>query len=112
MATLQQIIAALPVGKANAIKVPDFERRIGNQARGTNNDQTRGEVTNAILSYEIPIGSNPRRGYWLIDSDTEYQEVVDGLDAMIRAYQAKRVAMTNGWTRRRQSKTTATPWPK
>jgi len=112
MATLQQIITALPVGKANALKVPDFERIIGNQASGTNNDQTRREVADAILSNEIPIASNPQRGYWLIDSDAECQEVVDRMDAMIRAYQTKRAAIISGWARRKQSKATGTPWPK
>ena len=62
MATLQQIIAALPIGKANAMKVPVFEQAIGNQARGTNDDQTRREVKSAIYDNEIPIGSSPPVG--------------------------------------------------
>ncbi len=56
MATLQQIIAALPVGKTNAMKVSDFEQAIGNQPSGTNNDQTRREVKSAIYGNEIPVG--------------------------------------------------------
>jgi len=112
MATLQQIIAAIPVGKMNALKVTNFEQVIGNQPSGTNNDQTRREVQNAIYNNDIPIGSSPQAGYWLIDSNAEYQEVVGRLDSTINKLTAKRDAITRGWQRRRQSKSTATPWPK
>ena len=83
MATLQQIISALPVGKGHAMKVPTFERAIGNQPKGTNNDQTRREVKEAIVRHSIPIGSNPHKGYWLIDSDTECREVVKGSNLLL-----------------------------
>ena len=39
MASLTQIIAALPVGKENALKVPVIEQVIGNQPSGTNRIQ-------------------------------------------------------------------------
>lgn len=112
MATLQQIIAALPIGKSNALKVADFENSIKNQPSGTNNDQTRREVQNAINNNEIPIGSNPHRGYWLIDSEAEYQEVIGRLNSTIDQFIAKRDAISHGWQRRKQSKSTQTPWPK
>ena len=112
MASLQQIIAALPIGKQNAIKVPQIEQIIGNQPSGTNNDKTRNEVVNTIHSHDIPIGSSPNHGYWLIDSDSEYQEVVDRLNATIATYVAKRDSIIRGWNKRKQSKTTGTPWPK
>lgn len=86
MATLQQIILSLPIGKANAMKVPSFERAIGNQPTGTNNDQTRREVKEAIIGNHVPIGSSSQRGYWLIDSDAECQEIKDRLNATIRDY--------------------------
>ena len=112
MATLQQIITALPVGKANAMKVPDFEQAIGNQPSGTNNDQTRREVKSAIYDNEIPVGSNPHAGYWLIDSDAECQEIVDRLNSTINEFTAKKDAIIRGWQRRKQSKLTVNPWPK
>jgi len=112
MATLQQIIAALPVGKTNAMKVPDFEQAVGNQPKGTNNDQTRREIQSAIYNDEIPIGSSPPVGYWLIDSDAECQEVVDRLNSTIQEYTKKRDAIIRGWQKRKQSKNTANPWPK
>jgi len=112
MATLQQIILALPVGKTNAMKVPVFERAIGNQPSGTNNDQTRREVKEAIVVHDIPIGSSSQRGYWLIDSDAECQEIVDRQNATIRDYKAKRKAIVRGWTRRKASKASGNPWPK
>jgi len=112
MATLQQIIDALPVGKKNAMKVSDFEEAIGNEPSGTNNDQTRREVKDAIDHHEIPVGSSPPKGYWLIDSDEEYQEVIDGLNSIIETYTTKRNSITRGWEKRRQSKKTADPWPK
>ncbi len=112
MATLQQIIAAIPIGKMNAMRVTDFEQTLGNQPSGTNNDQTRREVKNAIYNNDIPIGSSPHAGYWLIDSDAEYQEVIGRLDSTINQFTAKRDAITRGWQRRRQSRSTPTPWPK
>jgi hypothetical protein len=112
MATLQRIILSLPIGKANAVKVPDFERAIGNQPSGTNNDQTRREVKDAIISNRIPIGSSPQRGYWLIDSDVECREIVDRINATIRDYEAKRYAIISGWRRRKVSKVSGNPWPK
>lgn len=112
MASLTQIIAALPVGKRNAMKVPDIEQAIGNQPTGTNNDQTRSEVNSAIYNNDIPIGSNSHAGYWLIDSDVEYQEVIDSLNSTIKTYTEKRDAIARGWQKRKPSKSTTNPWPK
>jgi hypothetical protein len=112
MATLQQIIAALPVGKSNAMKVPAFEQAVGNQPTGTNNDQTRREIKSAIYDNDIPIGSSPPIGYWLIDSDAECQEIVDRLNSTIQEYTRKRDALIRGWQKRRLSKNTTNPWPK
>jgi hypothetical protein len=115
MATLQQIIAAIPVGKTNAMKVPDFEQAVGNKPSGTNNNQTRREIKSAIYDNDIPIGSSPPVGcwlIWLIDSDAECQEVVDQLSSIIQEYTRKMDAIKNGWQRRKQSKNTGNPWPK
>lgn len=112
MATLNQIIAALPVGKSNGMKVAAFEQAVGNVPKGTNNDTTRGEVADAILNHNIPIGSTTHHGYWLIDSDAECAAVLASLDAMIAAYTAKRNAIQAGWTKRKASKAAGKPWPK
>ena len=112
MATLQRIILSLPIGKTNAMKVPIFERAIGNQPSGTNNDQTRREVKDAIISNDIPIGSNSQRGFWLIDSDDECREIVDRINATIREYETKRNAIIRGWRRRKASKASGNTWPK
>ena len=112
MATLQQIIAALPVGKNNAQNVATFEQAIGNQNTGTNSDQTRREVKNAIHNNDIPVGSNSHAGYWLVDSDLECQEIIDRLNSTINDCIAKRDAIARGWQRRKQSKSSGTPWPK
>ena len=112
MATLQQIIDKLPIGKSNAMKVANFEQTIGNQDSGTNNDQTRREVKNAIYNNDIPVGSNPHAGYWLIDSDAEYYEIIDRLNSTIEQFTAKRDAIERGWQKRKQSKISGKPWPK
>lgn len=112
MATLGQIISALPVGKAGALRASALEQAIGNQPLGTNNDPTRRDVSEAILSDNIPIGSNPQCGYWLIDSDAECREVVNRINSTIAAFVAKRNAIITGWNRRKQSKSSGTPWPK
>jgi len=112
MATLQQITSAIPVGKTNAMKVSNFEQAVGNQPSGTNNDKTRKDVNDAIMNNDYPIGSSPQKGYWLIDSDAEYQEVVDRINSTITELTAKRDAISRGWTKRKASKSTATPWPK
>ena len=112
MASPQQIIAALPIGKQNAIKVAQIEQIIGNQPSGTNNDTTRNEVAGLIHSHDIPIGSNSHFGYWLIDSDAECQEVVGSLNSIISTYVEKRDAIIRGWQKRKLSKNTQYPWPK
>jgi len=112
MAPMQQIILSLPIGKANAMKVPAFERAIGIQPSGTNNDQTRREVKEAITSDEIPIGSSSQQGYWLIVSASECREIEKRLNATIRDYEAKRDAIIRGWKRRKASKAKGNPWPK
>jgi hypothetical protein len=112
MATLQRIVQFLPIGKANAMKVPAFEKAIGNQPSGTNNDQTRREVKDAIINNDIPIGSSSKRGYWLIDSDAECRETVARINATIKDYEAKRNAIIRGWKRRKASKASGNAWPK
>jgi len=112
MATVQQIITALPVGKNNAQKVATFEQAIGNQNTGTNSDQTRREVKSAIHDHDIPVGSNSHAGYWLIDSDQECQEMIDRLNSTIADCTAKRDAIARGWQKRKQSKLAGAPWPK
>lgn len=112
MATLPRIIRSLPIGKAHAVKVSVFERAIGNQPSGTNNDRTRREVKDAIINNHIPIGSSSQRGYWLIDSDAECREIVDWINATIRDYEAKRNAIIRGWRRRKASKASGGGWPK
>jgi hypothetical protein len=111
MASIQQIISNLPIGKSNAISASNLEQAIGNQPIGTNNDQTRDDIRRAIFDDEIPIGSCVH-GYYLIDSNTEYQDLINKLNATITQYQHKISAITNGWQRRRQSKLSGNPWPK
>jgi hypothetical protein len=106
MATSQQIITNLPIGKANAIKVLDLETAVGSQTVGANND-----VQKAIFNDEIPIGSC-RNGYYLIDSDAEYQEIIDKIDTQIKAYEEKKIALAKGWQRRKLSIQSGIPWPK
>ena len=91
MATTQHIIAKLPIGKANAIKVPNLERSIGNLSIGTNNDITRSNVRKAILKDRIPIGSCSKSGYYIINSDAECQEVIDKINATIDGYIKKKI---------------------
>ncbi len=112
MATKVQIISAIPVGKAKAIKVAAFETAIGNVPKGTNNDTTRKEVSDIIVQDGIPIGSTSYHGYWLIDSDAECKAVLDSLDARIATYTKKRDAIKRGWDRRKASKAAGNPWPK
>jgi hypothetical protein len=107
-----QIISAIPVGKANAIKVAAFEAAIGNVPKGTNNDTTRKEVSDIIVQDGIPIGSTSYHGYWLIDSDAECAEVLASIDKTIATYKAKRDAIEAGWNKRKAMKAAGTPWPK
>lgn len=111
MATRNRIITALPVGRSNAIKVRAFGLAVGNPRKGTNDDNTRNEVTALINNEDIPIGSG-HRGYWLIDSDAECAAVLDSIDEKIATYKKKRDAIERGWNRRKASKNAGTPWPK
>jgi uncharacterized lipoprotein YmbA len=112
MASTQDIIRELPIGKGNAISANELERRIGNQPTGTNNDETRRDVSLAILEGKIPVGSSSSSGYWLINSDEECSEVTSAIQSTINSYQEKIRAIQQGWEQRRNSLGTDSPWPK
>lgn len=112
MATPDQIIAALPIGKNNAMKVADIERRIGNQPSGSNNDRTRREVKRLVNHYNLPLGSSSAKGYWIINSEEELQKVLDGIEATIEKYKYKQNSLIEGWERRKVSIKLNHPWPK
>ncbi len=82
MATHQQIITALPIGKRNAKNVANIAQRLGIPPSGTNDDKTRKQVVRTVHTDDIPLASN-RSGYWLIDSDQECDDVVAALNETI-----------------------------
>jgi hypothetical protein len=51
----------------------------------------------------------PGRYNYLIDSDTEYQEIIEKIDSRIKAYKEKKAALTKGWQERKQSKKIGIP---
>lgn len=111
MATVEKIIKYLPVGKSKAIHVNEFEQKVGNMPAGTNNDITRIEVRDAIRINKIPIGSS-RSGYWLLNTDDEFKEVMKSIDSKIDDLIEKKTAMEKGWAKRKRSLKTNNHWPK
>jgi len=54
--TPEQLVAALPTGKAHAIHAKQLEPALGIEPGGVNSDKTREFVRRATIEHDLPIG--------------------------------------------------------
>jgi len=83
MATIDDLISVLGDGKANAEHAYEIENRLDMNA-GHTQEPTRDLIRDAIVNHEIPIGSTPQAGYFLIHTEEELDEAVNNLQQRIR----------------------------
>lgn len=103
MSGINDLIDALNDGMKNAQKASELERVLEMDV-GHTQESTRDLIRSAIVNDNIPIGSN-RNGYFLIDNEPEFSDVIKGLQRRIDGLQ-------NGWQKRHESRETGKNWPK
>jgi len=111
MAEVQELINALDDGKDNAIHASDLESTLGMDV-GHTQEPTIGLIRKAIINDELPIGSIPDVGYFLIHTEQEYQEAITNLEARAQGLKRRIEAVTRGWERRKASRAAGENWPK
>src|SRR4030042_4323166 len=111
MSKIDDLISVLEDGKANSKHAPQLEHSLGMDI-GHTQEPTRDLIRDAIVSRDYPIGSLPRSGYFLIDTEDELNEVVSNLQGRIDGLQRRIDALRRGWQRRQDSRVSGGNWPK
>lgn len=111
MATIQDLVNALSDGQNNAIHASDLEDEL-NMDKGHTQEPTRDLIREAIIGQDIPVGSTPRDGYFLINSENELEAAVSDLEARIQGLHRRIESIQRGWNRRVQSRNSGNNWPK
>ncbi len=111
MADVQDLINALGNGKGSAIHARDLESTLGMDI-GHTQEPTRDLIRKAIINNELPIGSIPNVGYFLIHTEQEYQEVIANLEDRMKGLKRRIDAIKHGWGQRKASRVAGGNWPK
>jgi len=111
MADIQDIIDALGDGKDNAIHASGLESTLGMDV-GHTQEPTRDLIRKALINNELPIGSIPNSGYFLIHNEQEYKEVIANLEDRMQGLRRRIEAITRGWEQRKASRAAGRNWPK
>jgi hypothetical protein len=111
MSKIDDLISALADGKANSKHAPQLEESLDMDI-GHTQEPTRDLIRDAIVSRDYPIGSLPRSGYFLIDTEEELNEVLGNLHGRIDGLQRRIDALSRGWQRRQDSRASGGNWPK
>ena len=95
MATVPQLLAAIPYGKQNAIHAQDLARQLGLPVGG-NEVETRQLIREAIKQGHI-ILSVPVLGYWRSNNRQEVIEYIDSLQERADEIYERSVDIKNAW---------------
>lgn len=110
MPNINDLIVALNDGLGNARNASELESELEMEV-GHTQEPTRDLIRCAIIEHDIPIGST-RNGYFLINNESELNEVIDGLQRRIDGLQNRINGLRNGWRRRQESRENGENWPK
>jgi hypothetical protein len=75
MATINDLIIVLGDGKGNSQHAYQLESTLNMDIDHTQ-EPTRDLIRDAIVDHEIPIGSTPQDGYFLINTEEELNEAI------------------------------------
>jgi hypothetical protein len=92
----------LPFGKVNSINAPDLAKQLG-YSSAPNQEELRALIRQAIDQGEL-IGSS-RTGYWIMDSITEVEEVLNSLEQRAQGVCDRRNSLLNSWNDRNPNNT-------
>ena len=91
---IAQLIATLPIGRANAVNAPDLARQLG-YSPTPNQEELRALIRQAI-GQGVLIGSS-RAGYWVINSKVEMEEVLESLHQRAQGVCDRRNYLLSSW---------------
>jgi hypothetical protein len=111
MPTIDDLISILGDGKGNSQYAYELENTLHLDA-GHTQEPTRDLIRGAIVNHEIPIGSTPQDGYFLIDTEEELNETISSLQQRIEGLQNRINGLRRGWQRRQDSRSGGGNWPK
>lgn len=111
MSKLDDLILVLGDGKANSQHASDLENELDMDI-GHTQEPTRDLIRYAIVNHQIPIGSTPQTGYFLINTKEELDEAANNLEQRIIGLQDRIEGLRRGWQRRQQSRSNGGNWPK
>ena len=111
MGTIHDLISVLGDGKVNSQHSDDLENTLDMDA-GHTQEPTRDLIRDAMVNHEMPIGSTPQDGYFLIDTEEELDEAVNNLQQRIVGLQNRINGLRCGWQRRQESRSSGGHWPK
>ena len=95
MATIQQLLAAIPFGKSNAVHAQTLAQQIGLPVGG-NEVETRQLIREAIRQGYI-ILSIPNIGYWRSNNKQEVIEYIKSLQERADDIYKRSNAIKNAW---------------
>lgn len=95
MATVQQLLRIIPLGKQNAIHAEDIARQLNLPTDG-NQVETRGLIREAIMAGYI-ILSIPVLGYWRSNDKREVQNYISSLDERAQEISNRSAAIKRAW---------------
>ena len=111
MATIDDLISILGDGKGHSKYAYELENTLHMDA-GHTQEPTRDLIRDAIVNHEIPVGSTPQDGYFLIDNEEELDETINSLQQRIEGLQNRINGLRRGWQRRQDSRLGGGNWPK
>jgi len=111
MPTIDDLISILGDGKGNSQYAYELENTLHMDV-GHTQEPTRDLIRDAIVNHEIPVGSTPQDGYFLIDTEEELNETISSLQQRIEGLQNRINGLRRGWQRRQDSRSGGGNWPK
>jgi hypothetical protein len=111
MATVKALVHVLGDGIGNAMHAAAIEEQL-NMDSGHTQEPTRDLIRDAITNHNIPIGSLPRNGYFLISTEIELNKVLSSLEQRIVGLQNRIQSLRDGWQQRCSSRAQGGNWPK
>ncbi|MGD0341802.1 MAG: hypothetical protein ABSA76_08875 [Bacteroidales bacterium] len=94
-AKTKELIQYLSDGKEKAKKQVEIEIDL---------NLYRNQITEILLQYKLPIGSNAK-GYFLINSQEEFESSIKEIDKRIDGLLKRKDAITIGWDQRKRKRT-------
>lgn len=102
MATIDELLDIIPVGKQYAIHAVEIAKQLNLPTKG-NQVETRGLIREAILQGNI-ILSNPKIGYWLSNDKKEIATYIRSLNERSQEISERSNAIKQAWNSKNNNK--------